>query len=1401
MKFLILALSINIIIFTSNIAPAQETINEAISITENNVNAIDIVKWDTEVTVSEAATIETEGDNSHGIVLHDPATRTSELEADAIDDKVIADTAVTNAEAIQTEKDAEFDTAQTAKNNADSAVATTTATQRAKVAELRTAIDDKVIADTAVVTAEGTQTTEIAELAIAQTEKDNADTAVTNAIATQTEKAGELVTAQTDRDEAETAVIDANNAVVDPDNPTVAETAAIDTAVATRTTAREEYGVAWFANRDADDAVVTAEGIQTTEIAELAIAQTEKDNADSVVVTTKATQIDKIAELETAETARGEATAAVTTAIRTQETKDAEFDTAQTAKNNADTAVTNAIATQITKDAELATAIADVLAAQNIVVSNIKLIVDNEISTTGIDSHGINNKGNGNEIIINNKIKTAGNGSFGIFSEGDNTEITNSNTGTIETNGDGGDGIVSSGDNAEIINDGIIETNNNGADGIVSTGDNSKITNSNTGSIVTKGKEADGIHSSGDNARIVNNNTIETTGENAYGIRSNGENTEIINYGDITTMDDGINVGNDREVRGDLNNVLSTNNNIVTNYGNITSIKGNGISSGITRSPNNNNGIFTNYGTLTIGTKDDRGGNGMGGVDGDNSVWINNNLINVINGFAGMGSAKGDNLKLINNGIINSNDTGMHIGVGAKNSYMENNGMIRVKGDDYGFGMWSSMINTTLDTTILNTGTIEATGYIFATGISISDRPGIVLDYNHVINSGLISVSGGNYKTLGDSSPWDDNVRVGIQIASLTGTTHTIDNYGTIDTNGYGEGIYAILTESQWDDDLDGIIDRIESGNETVNLFSSSDIKGDIDLGGGDDIMNVYAGSQTTGNINFGAGDDRMNVDDASIFNGDINTGEDNDSMIFSGKNIKINGSVDMGSGVNRFALNEDTAVEVTGTIDFGDGNDTFQLDANSTLTVDTIDSGDGNDTFNFWGGAILTADNIYTGAGDDVFTLRQSTTINADINLGDDNDTLTLFANSRIKGNIQMGPGDDELYAYDGAVVTGLIDFGEDTDGNDWDVLYLKSSGNPEYSSTLHYTNEEEVKADDGLTYLTAEHEGHFDINPEPEPKKIRSKVKSIIRIDTTEQAVKATVQNTFTSGIHSIINKRLNNVTANSSRFWTDYFNTYRQRDKEKNVFAYDQRINGGMGGFEHIFNNVRIGLMGGFSQSHIEANSSSFKTETDSYFTGLYGIHNNKHFDIQVSFIAGREGHESTRLIRDAIIGTERATADFYSNFISPSITVSRDITLTKKLILRPSAGIVYSMGWYDDYRERGTTYSNLTMDDRRLDTMNWNAGLNLRYRITKWCHLDLFGSGNGRYTDDEGIKATIGANSVMIENKADDSVYSGNMGANVNVDISKQMMANLSYEHSEVSGGETRNNFTFGINYKF
>jgi hypothetical protein len=99
---------------------------------------------------------------------------------------------------------------------------------------------------------------------------------------------------------------------------------------------------------------------------------------------------------------------------------------------------------------------------------------------------------------------------------------------------------------------------------------------------------------------------------------------------------------------------------------------------------------------------------------------------------------------------------------------------------------------------------------------------------------------------------------------------------------------------------------------------------------------------------------------------------------------------------------------------------------------------------------------------------------ITGDIDVGAGDDKITLASGVIINGDIYMGTGDDELHVYLGSKVRGTIYFEKGKD-----KLYLKSNGNAEDTSTLHFKSLEdfEIIAEDGVNYILIEHDDHWDI------------------------------------------------------------------------------------------------------------------------------------------------------------------------------------------------------------------------------------------------------------------------------------------------------------------------------------
>ncbi len=327
------------------------------------------------------------------------------------------------------------------------------------------------------------------------------------------------------------------------------------------------------------------------------------------------------------------------------------------------------------------------------------------------------------------------------------------------------------------------------------------------------------------------------------------------------------------------------------------------------------------------------------------------------------------------------------------------------------------------------------------------------------------------------------------------------------------------------------------------------------------------------------------------------------------------------------------------------------------------------------------------------------------------------------------------------------------------------------------------------------------------------------VTSVDPTGQSVKGPVLNSLCTGLHEAINRRLDHfkpaliklattriepgmlVKPKQPQVWGGGFRSYRKRDKHGRLFAYDHEYRGFTFGLERTYKRVRAGVMGGFSRANVEADSESFRTDSNSYFTGVYGQYDLGRMKMQGSLIGGYEDHDNSRMVIDNLSGFQSARADFGSIFLSPSVTLRADYTVAHRLLLRPSATVVYSAGWYDEYHEHGTTRSNLTIDDRTLQALNGNVRLAAIYMITDTCKLELSAAGTARYTDDRSVDGNLGGSDFRFAATNDDSVYGGQLGAYLGAQVSDHLNLYVNGQFARRSGDETQDYFMAGLQFKF
>jgi len=846
------------------------------------------------------------------------------------------------------------------------------------------------------------------------------------------------------------------------------------------------------------------------------------------------------------------------------------------------------------------------------------LNISNNVTNTGDNGYAI--KGEDGIEIVNLFSGSEVIGDIDLGSGGDTVDIYgNSNINGMFNLGSGDNEFTLNAD-ADLTVDGNISSGDDNDTFVFDVGSTLTADTINSGAgndtmTVYEGATINGtIDSGGGNNAIDNRGTISTEGAGYHAIILGSGKNSIVNSGTISTTGtdaDGINSSGD--------NATITN----AKNGTIETANATGINSSGEYS------YIANYGTITVGEGGFHGISLSGGSD--NSTAINFGTIDIQGGQIGMDGNRANNLTLINNYIINTTDTGMLINGGEEDLYsggtLINNGTINAAGGDHGWGLWSSMSNST----VINSGTISVTGKEMSVGIDVSNNY-FDIDNSNTINYGTITVSGGTFRTTGD---WDDNKQIGIYVGSAAGTTHTINNYGTITILGEGDGVYAILGAA---------------GEEIVNLFSGSDVTGDIDLGGGSDTMTLHPGSKITGNIYLGKGDDW-----ATIYQG----------------------------------------ADITGCFfDFGEGNDTLEIDdANVTLTYNTG----------------------------------------------------------------------------------------------------VNSSGEPEPENRIVNDSSLLLPTDDG----------------------------TIKTLSKTGQAAKGPVLGNLCGGLHGVVNNRLTHFkpaqiklaatritpgmlkTPKQPQAWGDVFRSYRKRDDEGRAPGYDHEFRGFTGGIEQSYKRARVGLLGGYSHAVVKADNKTFKTKSNSYFTGAYGQYDFGRIKLAASLIGGYEDHDNDRYVTDNLFGAETARADFGSIFLSPSVTVSADFTVSHRLLLRPSATVVYSAGWYDDYHETGTTQSNLLIDSRTIQTLNPQLQMAAVYTITDWCELELNAGGKARYMDTGTVNGNVsgGSDFRFTTSGGDDNVYGAHVGGYLSADVTDRLELYINAQFTDATGGETQDFFMAGLKFSY
>ncbi|MGV7221566.1 MAG: autotransporter domain-containing protein [Nitrospinales bacterium] len=307
-------------------------------------------------------------------------------------------------------------------------------------------------------------------------------------------------------------------------------------------------------------------------------------------------------------------------------------------------------------------------------------------------------------------------------------------------------------------------------------------------------------------------------------------------------------------------------------------------------------------------------------------------------------------------------------------------------------------------------------------------------------------------------------------------------------------------------------------------------------------------------------------------------------------------------------------------------------------------------------------------------------------------------------------------------------------------------------------------------------------------------------IVVDPTGPSVQAEALGTLTDKIHGAIsNHLLNGPPGNpqlaslsvqdgmvkpgkGDQFWVSAIGLNRERDEDGRALAYNHDIAGGVAGYETSIGNFRVGGLAGYAHADVVTDTVSSDTNTSSWFIGGYGRASFGIINLDVALLAGYEKNDHDRWLVDNLNGFEIAHGNFDSYFLSPSATVSSQFNIMDNISLRPSVTATYSAGFYNSYTERGSTQSNLSIDNRTAHAFITTFRLDTAYTFSPGNEVAFRVGGRYRYTDDGNINASLAGSSFQYAAVGDDENLEGLFGATVRLGIKDRVSLTADMEHS-------------------
>lgn len=247
--------------------------------------------------------------------------------------------------------------------------------------------------------------------------------------------------------------------------------------------------------------------------------------------------------------------------------------------------------------------------------------------------------------------------------------------------------------------------------------------------------------------------------------------------------------------------------------------------------------------------------------------------------------------------------------------------------------------------------------------------------------------------------------------------------------------------------------------------------------------------------------------------------------------------------------------------------------------------------------------------------------------------------------------------------------------------------------------------------------------------------------------------------------------------NRFWIEGFGAYRQDDGDRIGGEFDHRTGGLVAGVDVTVDALTsVGVMAGFAASTSENEIDTQKTDTTSFYAGLYASTQAMGLAWDASLTVGYTDYEQQRTTANNLVagGLETASADFGGWFINPQLTATNStptgFTATPMgfglASIEQSLTLSYAGLWLDGYTETGTT-NPLTLNDRDVHVASARATITLPFERVEangaLTTLRLIGGLEARTQfGDDTVSGTLLGQAVSTTLGGDDQTLGGFLG---------------------------------------